>query len=645
MDDQGKRLLQAVAIAFAIMAAWMFFFPAEPPPERDRSTETAPEQPAQPELPRPTPRPEGGAPDTAAPAELGAPRVAERGPERLETFEFPGQFRAVFTNHGAALKSWQLLGDKYRVEENGEARPLDLVRTQAESLLPFRIGFQNLELVPEQTEWQARRKSDTEIEFTWSYEVEKDGARVRLFDIVKSYRLHPQDYLLELTVAVQNIDATPHELALILSLFGQEDPAADSGGGWMGSVDRSWKAACLVAGDDLEVAGLEELGESPRQRTGQVRWAGLADSYFLVAASPKLDDQAQAICRLSLVPEQPGAMRADVVFPPFKVNAGDPPMVQSVTAYLGPKYLDGLEGIAAKIGRDPGFDAAIDLGWFSFLARPLLWLMQLFFSLVGNWGLAIVMLTVVVKLATLYWTTKSMRSMKQMAKLRPKVEALQKKFPDDKQRQQVEMMNLYKAHGVNPLAGCLPMLLQMPIWFALYRMLMTAGELYRAPFIAGWIDDLTAADPIYVLPVVLVGMMFFQAKLSPTTADSAQQKIMMYGLPLMFGVFSFFLPSGLTLYILTNTVLTMLHQLWMNRTDPAPTAPPAPKADAIEKAAGAGKSEGARERRRTIADTPRAKSVEAAPASGEGASEERPGQDRGPRRSGSKKRGGKSRRR
>jgi YidC/Oxa1 family membrane protein insertase len=636
MEDQGKRLMLAVVIAFAIMMAWTYFFPTEPPPpERDPATETAPDQPGTAELPKPAARTEGGAPSPAAPGatEIGAPRVGERGPERLETFEFD-TFRAVFTTYGAALKSWELAGEKYRVEEGGAARQLDLVRTQDERLLPFRIGFEGLDLVPEQSEWQVERKTDTEIAFTWSFEDEKTGAR--LFDLVKTYRLHPQDYLVELTVSVQNRGAASQNLAVILSLFGYQDPVEDTGGGWFSNVDRSWKSACL-AGDELQVGGLDELAEGPLQRIGRVGWAGLMHSYFLMAASPALEDKAQATCRLTLVPQQPGVLRADIVFPPFRVSAGDPPMTQSVAAYLGPKNLDGLEAAAVKLGRDPGFGEAIDLGWFGFLARALLWLLQFFYSAVGNWGVAIALLTVVVKLVTLPLTTKSMRSMKQMGRLKPKIEVIQKKFPDDRQRQQVEMMNLYKAHGVNPLAGCLPMLLQMPIWFALYQMLMTAGELYRAPLIPGWINDLTAADPFFILPILLVGMMFLQAKLSPTTADSTQQKIMMYGLPLTFGVFSFFLPSGLTLYILTNTVLTTLHQLWMNRTDPAPPV----KSEAAGTAAA--RAESARAERRTVAATPRAKGAEEAPASEAGEAETGASQDRGPRRSGSKRRGGKSR--
>lgn len=640
MEDQGKRLLLAVVLAFAIMMGWSYLFPPQqPPPQVDESSETQEQTPATPELPKPTLQGEAGSGGQAG-VELGGAPAVERGEEQLYELEFD-TFRAVFTSYGGALKSWTLLGDKYRVEENGETRQINLVRTGDEALLPFRIGFDDLDLIPAKTEWQGRRKSDTEIEFTWSYVVEEDGSPVTLFDIVKTYRLYPDEYLVELTVDVENQNAGEQSLAMIVSLFGYQDPTADTGGSWFMPVDAAWKSACYV-NDELEVAGLEDLSETPRQRTGRVRWAGLTHGYFLAAAAPEIDTDAQLACRVSLVPGEPGAMRADIVFPEFRVRAGDPRMTRSVIAYLGPKYLDDLESVHATIGRDPGFSEAIDLGWFGFLARPLLWLLQLFHSLVGNWGLAIVMLTVVVKLATLYWTTKSMRSMKKMARLKPKIEALQKKYKDDRQRQQAEMMNLYKAHGVNPLAGCLPMLLQMPIWFALYRMLMAAAELYRAPFIPGWINDLTAADPLYILPIILVGMMFLQAKLSPTTADSTQQKIMMYGLPLSFGVFSFFLPSGLTLYILTNTVLTTLHQLWMNRTDPMPPAKSeTAKADTTggkSKSADRGEGDGAAERGEA-----RESKADDDTRAGQRASGGKSGKQRGG--SGSKGRRGKSRRR
>jgi len=132
----------------------------------------------------------------------------------------------------------------------------------------------------------------------------------------------------------------------------------------------------------------------------------------------------------------------------------------------------------------------VDFGWFAVIARPLLWILKFFQSGVRNWGLAIILLTIFVKLITLYWTQKSMRSMQGMAKLKPKITVLQAKYKDDKQRLNQEMMALYKAHGVNPLSGCLPMLLQMPIWIALYSTLQVAVELYRTPFV-GWLTDLT----------------------------------------------------------------------------------------------------------------------------------------------------------
>jgi len=174
-----------------------------------------------------------------------------------------------------------------------------------------------------------------------------------------------------------------------------------------------------------------------------------------------------------------------------------------------------------------------------------------------------------------------MRSMQAMAELKPKIDELQKKYADDRQRMQSEMMGLYKTHGVNPLAGCLPILLQMPIWLALYKMLAAAGELYHAPFIAGWLNDLTATDPYHVLPIVLIAAQFGQAKLSPAAVDSAQQKMLIYGMPIMFGVMGFFFPSGLSVYILTNTLLSAAHTLYMRKTKKTPAPPAAAVAVAV----------------------------------------------------------------
>jgi YidC/Oxa1 family membrane protein insertase len=161
------------------------------------------------------------------------------------------------------------------------------------------------------------------------------------------------------------------------------------------------------------------------------------------------------------------------------------------------------------------------------------------------------------------------------------MDELKEKYGEDKQRFQTEVMNLYKTHNINPLGGCLPMVLQMPVWFALYKALGVSAELYQAPFV-GWLNDLTRPDPYYIVPVVMTGLMFLQQKITPSTVDSAQQRMMLIMMPLMFGSFSLFFPSGLTVYILTNTFLTMAHQLYMNNTDPdkAKTEAPAVANDA-----------------------------------------------------------------
>jgi len=307
------------------------------------------------------------------------------------------------------------------------------------------------------------------------------------------------------------------------------------------------------------VTSLIEKG--PRQEK-DIQWTGFEQPYLLVGYAPALDT-AHSVDKYTFA-DPDGLMRTDLVYGPAGTASGE------LVAYLGPKNVDQLEHADEVAGFATGFKQTIDLGWFAFIGRPLLWLLLRFHDLFRNWGIAILFLTLLVKGATLYWTTKSMRSMKAMAVLGPQMKALQEKYKDDKQRIQVETMALYKQNGVNPVAGCLPILLQMPIWLALYRMLQSAGELYQQPFIHGWIDDLTNNDPTYVLPIALIVLMFVQARLQPANPDPAQkmqQRMMQYGMPLMFGVFCLWAPAGLTLYIFANTCLSALHSIYMNKYD------------------------------------------------------------------------------
>jgi YidC/Oxa1 family membrane protein insertase len=248
-----------------------------------------------------------------------------------------------------------------------------------------------------------------------------------------------------------------------------------------------------------------------------------------------------------------------------------------IAGFMGPKLVDQLD--ALKVGSvDAQLGKAMNYGWTEAIARPMLAVLKGIHWAIPNWGLAIIALTILLKLITWWPTTKSMKSMKSMAKLKPEMDRLKEKYGDDKNRMNTEVMELYKKHGINPLGGCLPMLIQMPIYIALYSMLGNSVELYRSAFV-GWIHDLTAPDPYFVLPLLTGVLMFAQQKLSPAPPDP-QQKMMGYMMPVMFTAISLFLPSGLTIYILTNTLLTMLQQWWMNRHEPKPSKPAAKPAKA-----------------------------------------------------------------
>ncbi len=240
----------------------------------------------------------------------------------------------------------------------------------------------------------------------------------------------------------------------------------------------------------------------------------------------------------------------------------------SLTVYAGPKDLDVLRGY------DRGFESAIDYGAmarpFAFFARILLYVMRWFHdTLVHNWGVAIILLTVLVKVLLFPLTAKSVRSMNEMRKLQPEIEKLKAKLGGDREKLNMATMQLYQQHKVNPLGGCLPMLLQLPIWFALYATLQTSVELYREPFL--WMHDLTRHDPYFILPIAMGLSSFVMQKISPQPADNAQAKMMLYFMPIFFTVLMLFVPGGLTLYIFVNNVLSIAQQQYMMKKQ-APVA-------------------------------------------------------------------------
>lgn len=542
MEDQGKRILLFVVIAAVIFIAFQKFGPK--PSEETKSTPAGSAS----EGPTPSVASRVGqvAPDpdkpAVAPATMAAP-VAEA-PE--ETIELRAKAVDVtFSSQGGVIRSWKLRHDPFK------GRDMDELAFGAggpgQGLVATNF-LSSTHVIPVGATWKGEKLSETAVRYTYRDDV---------LAITKDFELFPDDFLVKIHVEVRAVAGEVRQ-QLALSMYSAGD----------GVQSPALRPACHLNGRAASVSPAKLYTDlSLREKTGRVRFAGFARKFYLIALSPKDEGSTQLGCFRAPLEGVVKGSQVDLVYPEARFSAADKGGIsKDLVLYVGPKYFDRLEGADKLAGWNTGMKSVIDLGWFAFIARPMLWLLHALYGVFGNWGIAIILLTVLVKLATLYWTTKSMRSMKAMAALKPEMEAIQKRYPDDRAKQQQAQMDLFRQHGVSPLAGCLPMLLQMPIWIALYRMLSSAGELHHATFIPGWLDDLTLPDPFYILPLTLTGMMFLQSKLQPASGDSAQQKILMYGMPLMFGAMSLVFPSGLTVYIFTNTVLGILHSLYMNRT-------------------------------------------------------------------------------
>ncbi len=555
MQDQGKRLLLAVALALGVMLVWNMVFSKKEDPKPAVGSGSGSAIVGAPVAP---PSPVGQSTEAPAPAAAG-PSMAEapRGPEQKIALAFPDKFTATFSSYGGALVSWKLADPRYeRDATKGELLP------GMENTGAFLVDFaKSTYVLPRRAEWKGTKVSEQEVRFTISTDQ---------LDLEKVFTVMPDAYLVKMVVTAKwKIPAgkiATQELAV--TAFAYQDVESSEKGASSQSLARAWVSSTLADGS-IHHTAVKDVIEWPRFEPG-IQWSGFEHPYLLAVYAPKPALANEYTVEKHTFPEDPkGLMRTDLLYvPAMQVKAGDGPVTRELVAYLGPKNYHALEHADESSGFETGFKKTVDLGWFKFIGKPLLWLLLKFFSFFQNWGVSIILLTFLVKAATLYWTTKSMRSMKAMAALTPQMKGLQEKYKGDRQRLQAETMALYKTHNVNPIAGCLPILLQMPIWLALYRMLSSAGELYQQPFIPGWIDDLTAPDPSHILPVVLVVTMFLQARLTPQTGTSGQQKMIQYGMPLMFGVMSFFFPAGLTLYIFTNTCLSALHSIYMNKFDP-----------------------------------------------------------------------------
>lgn len=568
-DGNNRRMLIAAALCLALLVVWPMIFPPPPAPESDP----------------------GSSVGTATVAEAENRRDAEawREKERVESstvaaaveatadvdpeiFEFWGAvpvddeaipFEVRLSNVGGAFEMVRLPSYRERDSDNRATDAAISLSDPVQELPVDGFRFQQMggvELVGA-TSFDLPRRPVYEV-----VEQRDDYIKYRLTTrsgvvVEREYRFSKESFAVEMAISVTNRSgkAQTHQLQVGAALSAND--AMRQGGGFFSAFmppPDHLEAVCHADGSVYR-ENINSLEEGEVERYGQeVRWIGVDRQYFLAAIVARDREREAASCAL----ERKGdAARATMTLPPVELAPGDTHR-HKFTAYLGVKMPELLEAVDAELEGAINYTVlGLDLAP---LCTALLWILGLIHDLTGSWGLAIIGLTVLVKAVLFPLNQRQGKSMRAMSALRPEMDKIREKFPDDRQRQSEEMMRLYKEHNVNPASGCLPILIQMPIWFALYRSLWVSVDLYQEGFL--WMGDLTTRDPYWILPVVLTLVMFIQQRMMPAAMDPVQQKIMMYTMPLFFGFLMAALPAGLCLYILVNTLLTILQQHLINRS-------------------------------------------------------------------------------
>lgn len=306
-------------------------------------------------------------------------------------------------------------------------------------------------------------------------------------------------------------------------------------------------------GNEYEKVKFEDLDDKPFNQKAADGWAAMIEHYFVAAIVPEQNAEEKGYYARSINGTN---YTAGVRMPAMTVAAGAEGHAD-YEMYLGPKKADRLEKVAKNL------QLTVDYGIFTIISEPLFWVMEWLHKLTGNWGWSIVLLTVLIKLVFFKLSAASYRSMAAMRKLTPKLASLKERYGDDKQKFNQAMMDLYRTEKINPLGGCLPILVQMPVFLSFYWVLVESIELRQADFIL-WINDLTAMDPYFILPVLFGISMWFQQTLNPAPQDPAQAMMMKF-FPLVFTVFFAFFPSGLVLYWVVNNVLSIAQQWYITR--------------------------------------------------------------------------------
>ena len=366
--------------------------------------------------------------------------------------------------------------------------------------------------------------------------------------VTKNYHFKPDSYIVEVDYLISNNSNTDQIVSSYTQLsHGSEE---ESGGGFMMGMQNFSGGATYNDEEIFEKIDFEDFDSSPKT-TSIGGWAAMIQHYFFAAWIPNDDEKHTYSTKSSR-----GKYLLTTVNPSSKIAAGTTASLGKNQLYIGPKEHVRLELLA------PGLDKTVDYGWLFIIAKPVAIFLHWIYSFIGNWALSIIVLTLIIKLAFYKLSEKSFRSMAGMKKLAPRLQKIKETYKDDKQKIGKKTMELYKSEKINPAAGCLPILVQIPVFISIYWVLIEMVELRQTPFL--YLPDLSMKDPYFILPLIMGASMWFQQRLNPPPADPIQAKIMMM-LPVVFTVFFLWFPSGLVLYWVTNNILSITQQVYINK--------------------------------------------------------------------------------
>lgn len=552
MDNKNPliNIVLFIVLSSLVLLGWNYMFPPPPPP-------AAPAAP----VARPAPASGAAAPGAEPAIGAGPSAKAQAGAEKAKA--------------GRPIRATTDVFDLVIDEKSTDIREATLTRFNSSD--DEKKNYKLFWSSPERSFFAGTgllNESNIDVFSDAGFKVVGDGARRDMrgdnlsvsfvgesdnLRITKTYAFERDSYLIGVTAKIENLGAQTRRLYPIYQLLrdSQDPPGASR-------LAYTYTGPVVYTPDSKFVkvpfADLDK-NDADYPKSTQTGWLGYIQHYFLstwiLQEKGKTSVCGQGLCQIDVKRRASDGLYSVGLIAPMQTIAPGQSAEVSIKLYAGPQSYNRVVKIADNL------QLVQDFGKVRLFAAPLFWLMQQFYNLVGNWGWAIVLLVVLVKLCLFPLSLSAYKSMAHMRLVAPKLKEIQRRFKDDKQQLNIEMMQLYQKEKINPLSGCLPMLIQMPVFIGLYWVLLTAVELRQAPWL-GWITDLARTDPYFILPLFMTATMYLQTLLNPATGDPVQQKMMRI-MPLIFSAMFFFFPAGLVLYYCVNNVLSIIQQWYITK--------------------------------------------------------------------------------